>query len=91
MLEMILDALKNGYVEQHGSSAGLSRGEQRLALLQQDGHMTIPRMAEQIGGRRTLGLTTSSLTQRPGAPSARRIKQIGALGCYGHVLIIVFK
>lgn len=47
---MIPDALKNAYAEQHGSSAGLSRGEQLLALLQQDGDMTIPRMVEQLGG-----------------------------------------
>ena len=62
MLEMILDALKNVYVEQHGSSAGLSREEQLLALLRQDGHMTIPRMAERLGiGERQVRRLLASL------------------------------
>ena len=62
MLEMILDALKNVYVEQHGSSAGLSREEQLLALLRQDGHMTIPRVAERLGiGERQVRRLLASL------------------------------
>ena len=62
MLEMILDALKNVYVEQHGSSVGLSREEQLLALLRQDGHMTIPRMAERLGiGERQVRRLLASL------------------------------
>ena len=62
MLEMILDALKNVYVEQHGSSAGLSREEQLLVLLRQDGHMTIPRMAERLGiGERQVRRILASL------------------------------
>lgn len=39
--------------------------------------------------RRTPSSPATSLAQRPGAPSARRIKQIRTLSCYRHVLINV--
>lgn len=48
MLEMILEALKNVYVEQGNSPSGFSTEERLLALLRKDASMTIPRMAEQL-------------------------------------------
>lgn len=65
MLEMILEALKSVYVEQHGPSAPLSSEERLLALLREDGHMTIPAMAEQLGlGQRQVRRLIASLKEK---------------------------
>lgn len=79
MLEMILEALKNVYVEQHGSLIHPSSEEHLLALLKTDPRMTIPRMAQQLGlGERQVRRLIASLKEKG------KIKREGSnkFGCW---------
>ena len=65
MLEMILESLKNVYVEQRSSSINSSSEERLLALLKADPHMTIPRMAQRLGlGERQVRRLIASLKEK---------------------------
>jgi len=79
MLEMILEALKNVYVEQHSSSGRASPEERLLTLLKADPHMTISRMAQQLGlGERQVRRLIASLKEKG------KIKREGSnkFGCW---------
>lgn len=79
MLEMILEALKNVYVEQHSFSINPSSEERLLALLKSDPHMTIPIMAQQLGlGERQVRRIIASLKEKG------KIKREGSnkFGCW---------
>ena len=65
MLEMILEALKNIYVELHSSFIHSSSEERLLALMKSDPRMTILIMAQQLGlGERQVRRLIASLKEK---------------------------
>ena len=79
MLEMILEALKNIYVELHSSFIHSSSEKRLLALMKSDPRMTIPSMAQQLGlGERQVRRLIASLKEKG------KIKREGSnkFGCW---------
>lgn len=65
MLEMILEVLKNVYVEQHSSPIHPSSEDRLLVLLKAEPRMTIPHMAQQLGlGERQVRRLIASLKEK---------------------------